>query len=130
MRIRPTAKTTAAVASFAYQRRRPGTTSRYIAPTRTATSAVIGSEGEEKPSQWAIAVTSNGRGRAASEYKRVKTISITARLTRKTTRCRHLRKKPASPTDRSPRIGRAHREPIVFRKRAIESSHAVRAAVT
>jgi hypothetical protein len=82
----PTNTTIAAIASFAYQRDRPATTSMYVIPTRTAVSAATGCEGDEYPSQSAIAVTLKGRGRAASVYRSGKMSSSTARLTRKTIR--------------------------------------------
>jgi hypothetical protein len=61
----PTAKMIAAVDTLAYQRGRPGMTSMYITPRRIAVSAATGCEGDEYPSQWPIAVTLKGRGRAA-----------------------------------------------------------------
>src|SRR5437867_12315642 len=99
-------------------------------PMRIAASAATGCEGDENPSQWPIAVTLYGRGRAAVMYRIGRTNSSTARLTRKTTRCLHRRKTIVSATVRSPAIARPHREPLELRWFVHESSQEVRAEVT
>src|SRR6266516_4098546 len=117
------------MASFAYHRGLPATTSMYAMPTRTAVSAATDCDGEEYPSQWPIAVTLKGRGREANPYRSEERISSAARLTRNTTRCRRRRNRAVSATVSRPSPASPHRDPTELRLIASESSHAVRTDV-
>jgi hypothetical protein len=63
-------------------------------------------------------------------YRPGRTISSTARLTRKTTRCLHRRKATVSATARSPKIASPHFDPTELSVLVSEFSHGVRAEVT
>src|SRR5215217_2662946 len=77
-----------------------------------------------------MATTSYGRGLAANAYRAEKIASRTARLTRKTIRCRQRRKTQAALTASSPQTGSAHREPVALSHFATASSQPDRVDVT
>ena len=61
IRAHPKTRTVAAMASFAYQRGRPGTTSVYATPTSTRARTPTGGDGMENPPHPPMMATPKGR---------------------------------------------------------------------